>query len=223
MIRAVFFDLDGTLYDRDAAILRMADEQFEAFREELGVDKPAFMERLVALDGHGHNRTPRLHHALADMLGFDVDLADRLETFFRSRYPNHCRISQDSLNTLETLRASGKKLGIITNGSTRWQSRKIECMGIASLFDTVLISETEGIQKPDPRIFTRALDVCGVLAGESIFVGDHPEIDIGGAKGAGLIPVWKRMPYWEVRNDVVQIDQLSEILTLTPQICAMHT
>jgi FMN phosphatase YigB (HAD superfamily) len=38
MIRAVFFDLDGTLYDRDAAILRMADEQFEAFREELGVD-----------------------------------------------------------------------------------------------------------------------------------------------------------------------------------------
>ena len=49
MIRAVFFDLDGTLYDRDAAILRMAEEQFEAFREELGVDKPVFMEHLVAL------------------------------------------------------------------------------------------------------------------------------------------------------------------------------
>src|SRR5712691_10056302 len=140
MIRAVFFDLDGTLYDRDAAILRMAEEQFEAFREELGVDKRAFMEGLMALDGHGHNRTPRLHHALADMLGFGADLADRLEACFRSRYPNQCRISQDSLNTLETLRASCKKLGIITNGPTQWQSRKIECMGIASLFDTVLIS-----------------------------------------------------------------------------------
>ena len=216
MIRAVFFDLDGTLYDRDAAILRMAEEQFEAFREELGVDKPVFTERLVALDGHGHNRTPRLHHALAHMLGFGGDLADRLEAFFRSRYPNQCRISQDSLNTLETLRASGKKLGIITNGPTGWQSRKIECMGIASLFDTVLISEMEGIQKPDPRIFRRALNGCGVLAAESIFVGDHPEIDIGGAKSAGLIPVWKRMPYWKVPNDVLQIDQLSEILALTP-------
>jgi putative hydrolase of the HAD superfamily len=214
MIRAVFFDLDGTLYDRDAAILRMADEQFEAFREELGVDKTAFMERLVALDGHGHNRTPRLHHALADMLGFGADLADRLEACFRSRYPNQCRISQDSLNTLETLRASGKKLGIITNGPTLWQSRKIECIGIASFFDTVLISEREGLDKPDPRIFKRALD--GVLAAESIFVGDHPGIDIGGAKSARLIAVWKRMPYWEVRNDVLQIDQLSELLALTP-------
>jgi putative hydrolase of the HAD superfamily len=215
MIRAVFFDLDGTLYDRDAAILRMAEEQFEAFREELGVDKPIFMERLMALDGHGHNRTPRLHHALADMLGFRADLADDLEACFRSRYPNQCRISQDSLNTLETLRANGKKLGIITNGPTRWQSRKIECLGIASLFDTILISETEGIEKPDPRIFTRALDRCDVLACESIFVGDHPEVDIGGAKRTGLRPVWKRVPYWEVPNDVPKIDQLSEILALT--------
>ena len=215
MIRAVFFDLDGTLYDRDAAILRTAEEQFEAFGEELGVDKRAFIERLVALDGHGHNRVPRLHHALAQVLGFGADLADRLEAFFRSRYPDQCWISQDSLSTLESLRASGKKLGIITNGPTRWQSRKIECMGIASLFDAVLISETEGIQKPDPRIFTRALEGCGVLASESIFVGDHPEIDIGGAKGAGLTPVWKRMPYWEAPADVLQIDQLSEILALT--------
>jgi putative hydrolase of the HAD superfamily len=214
MIRAIFFDLDGTLYDRDAAIVRMAEEQFEAFREELGVDKTVFMERLLALDGHGHSRTPRLHHALADMLGFDADLADRLEACFRSGYPSQCRISQDGLDTLGTLRASGKKLGIITNGPTRWQSRKIECMGIASFFDTILISETEGIQKPDPRIFTRGLDGCGVLAGESIFVGDHPEMDICGAKSAGLIPVWKRMPYWEVANDVLQIDQLSEILAL---------
>ena len=99
MIRAVFFDLDGTLYDRDAAILRMAEEQFEAFREELDVDKPVFMERLVALDGHGHDRTPRLHHALADMLGLGADLADRLETFFRSRYPPLSDFSGQSEHT----------------------------------------------------------------------------------------------------------------------------
>jgi len=215
MIRAVFFDFDGTLYDRDAAILRMAEEQFERFREELGVDERVFVQHLIALDGHGHNRTPRLHHALADILGFGADLADRLEACFRSRYPSQCRISQDSLNTLKTLRASGRKLGIITNGPTRWQSRKNECMGIASLFDTIVISKTEGIEKPDRRIFMRGLEKCDVLAGESIFVGDQPEIDIGGAKRAGLMPVWKRMPYWEVPNDVLQIDQLSEILAFT--------
>jgi putative hydrolase of the HAD superfamily len=215
MITAVFFDLDGTLYDRDAAILRLAEEQYDRFREELGIDKSVFIERLVSLDGHGHDRTPRLYQTLADVLGFSRDLADRLEAGFRSSYPDYCRVSEDSLNTLESLRARGKKLGVITNGPTRWQSRKIECMGIASFFDTILISETEGIQKPDSRIFARALERCGVLARESIFVGDHPEADIDGALKAGLVPIWKRMPYWEVHSDVLKIDQLSEILTLT--------
>ena len=214
MIRAVFFDLDGTLYDRDAAIRRMAEEQFEVFREDLRVEHSVFMDQLLALDAHGHNRTPRLHHALAETLGFSADLADRLEHWFRSRYFHHCSVSPDAVTTLKALREQGKKLGIITNGPTQWQSGKIECMGIAPLFDAILISETEGVQKPDPRIFAFALDRCGVSAGESIFVGDHPEADIAGAKAAGLRPIWKRMPYWTVPNDVVHIDRLSELLAL---------
>jgi len=214
MIRAIFFDLDGTLYDRDAAIIRTAERQFDTFRTELGIDKRMFMQRLVELDDHGHNRTARLHHALAEELGFAADLADRLEEFFRYHYPGQCRIPKDSIDTLATLRASGKKLGIITNGPTKWQSRKIDCMGIASLFDTIIISETEGVKKPDRRIFERALERCAAVASESMFVGDHPEIDIQGAKDAGLVPVWKVMPYWQVPYDVLKIDRLSELLRL---------
>src|SRR5262245_16550583 len=103
MIRAVLFDLDGTLYHRDAAILRMAEEQFERFKDELGITKDDFMRRLVELDGHGHNRAPRLYHALAESLGFGTHLADRLEDYFRSNYPSQCRISRESLDTLATL------------------------------------------------------------------------------------------------------------------------
>jgi putative hydrolase of the HAD superfamily len=216
MIHAVFFDLDGTLYDRDAAIRRMAEEQFEAFREELGIDKSVFVERVMDLDRHGHDRTPRLHHALAESFGLGTSLADELEAYFHSHYPSQCKISSENLATLATLRASGKKLGMITNGPTYWQSRKIECMGIASLFDTILISETEGIQKPDSRIFERALERCGVLAHESMFVGDHPEFDVEGARAAGLVAVWKTMPYWQVSSDVLKIDELSELLSLIP-------
>jgi len=214
MIRAVFFDLDGTLYDRDAAIRRLAEEQFETFREELRVEESVFMNHLLALDAHGHNRTPRLHHALAETLGFSADLADRLEHWFRSRYFHYCSVPADVVTTLKALHEQGKRLGIITNGPTQWQSSKIECMGIAPLFDAILISEAEGVQKPDPRIFALALDRCGVLAGESMFVGDHPDADIAGAKAAGLRPVWKRMPYWKVPNDVEQIDRISELLAL---------
>jgi putative hydrolase of the HAD superfamily len=87
-------------------------------------------------------------------------------------------------------------------------------MGIAPLFDTILISETEGIHKPDPRIFFRALERCGTAARETMFVGDHPENDIEGAKGAGLVPVWKSIPYWQVGQGVLTIHSLSELLPL---------
>jgi hypothetical protein len=55
-------------------------------------------------------------------------------------------------------------------------------------------------------MFARALDRCGVLATELVFVWDHPDIDIEGPRRAGLMPVWKRMPYWEVPCDVLKID-----------------
>jgi FMN phosphatase YigB (HAD superfamily) len=51
MICAVLFDLDGTLHDRDAAIRRMAEEQFEAFQGELRVLKHEFVDHLLKLDG----------------------------------------------------------------------------------------------------------------------------------------------------------------------------
>jgi putative hydrolase of the HAD superfamily len=95
--------------------------------------------------------------------------------------------------------------------------RKIEKTGVAPFFDAILVSDAEGIQKPDPRIFARALERCSVDAGESLFVGDHPEADIMGAKNAGLQPVWKRKPYWEVPDDVPRIDQLSEVLSMVFQ------
>jgi len=116
MIRAVFFDFDGTLYDRDLALRRMAEEQFATFRNELGIEESTFVSMLLEMDQHGHGRPMRMHHKLAEVLGFSSDLADRLEACFRSNYPNHCRVSLDSQSTLESLREAGLKLGIITNG-----------------------------------------------------------------------------------------------------------
>ena len=85
MIRGVFFDLDGTLYDRDASIRRVVELQFEAFRPELpAVSKTQFIERLLELDGHGHNRPLGLYQELAQELGFEGNVADRLEADFRS-------------------------------------------------------------------------------------------------------------------------------------------
>ena len=215
MIRAVLFDFDGTLYDRDAAIVRIAERQFEKFATHFpDLTQSTFVERVVALDNHGHGRPMGFHHRLAEKLGFSQRIADELEAYFRSDYPRCCRIAEDTLMTLKTLRARGMKLGIITNGPSIWQSRKIDALGIAPLFDTIVISGNEGVEKPDPRIFALAMERCGVVAAESMFVGDHPGADIGGAKAAGLIAVWARKEYWEAPGDVARIDRISEVLEL---------
>jgi len=215
MIRAVLFDLDGTLYDRDASILQITADLFEAFRSDLaGVDKHRFIERSIELDSHGHGRVPRLYHLIGQELGFGADLASRLEASFSDNYPRYCRLPQDTSRTMEALRGQGKKLGVITNGPVEWQQRKLQALGIASSFDTILISEAEGIQKPDARIFARGVERCGTEASETMFVGDHPDADVAGSRAAGLLPVWKRVPYWRVPSDVLQVTRLHDILPL---------
>ena len=94
------------------------------------------------------------------------------------------------------------------------QQRKLDALGITGWLDAVLISEVEGVRKPEVEIFHRALSRCGVGASEALFVGDHPDIDIGGALRAGIPAVWKVVPYWSCPHDVPFVRRLSEILPL---------
>jgi FMN phosphatase YigB (HAD superfamily) len=67
----------------------------------------------------------------------------------------------------------------------------------------------------DEGQFTLARERCEVDASEAVFVGDHPQADVAGARAAGLIAVWKRVPYWQMPfQDVLVVDHLSEILPL---------
>jgi len=217
-IRAVFFDLDGTLYDRDATMVELARDQFAAFRDHLQprVDEHRFTTRFIELDDHGYASRSDVYRRLADEFDLDNWLTVDLERHFWEAYGRRCEISADTWNTLHSLRAAGKSLGIVTNGQTQWQSRKIEGLGLGSMFDVVLISEQEGIRKPDARIFDRARERCGVARpSEAMFVGDHPEVDVAGARAAGMVAVWKRVPYWTLSTEgAVTIDQLSEILPI---------
>jgi putative hydrolase of the HAD superfamily len=96
------------------------------------------------------------------------------------------RLFDDAGPVIRRLRAAGLRTGIVTNGYTALQSRKVQQHGLDDLVDFVLISEQAGVHKPDKAIFDKALELAGVLPEQAIFVGDSPASDIAGAHNARL-------------------------------------
>jgi putative hydrolase of the HAD superfamily len=216
MLRAVLFDLDGTLYDRDELVRLVAAAQFDAFRAHLtGVDEGAFVERVFVLDDHGYKDRAALYAEVIAEFGLENALAQELEHDFRTRYLASCCATPDTIDTLRCLAEHGLTLGVVTNGSARIQTEKLQALGLSDYFDAVLISEVEGVRKPDAAIFMRALERCRVGAHETVFVGDNPDVDVFGAMAVGMKAIWKRVPYWEMSDaSVTAIDSLSEILPI---------
>jgi putative hydrolase of the HAD superfamily len=91
---------------------------------------------------------------------------------------------------LEELRTS-HRLAVVSNFDyTPMACGILEREGIASLFETVLVSDEVGWRKPKPIIFETALRRLGVSAGEALFVGDRADIDVVGAQGVGMAAAW---------------------------------
>ena len=192
-IQAVVFDLDGTLLDRRRSFERFVRDQWERFSHSLRAVPPdQYRRTLIRLDRDGYAPRTELFAGLIAEFELPPELADELLIDYRAVFPSACLLFADVRETLAAIRASGIKLGLVTNGSVRMQSRKLECLSLSSAFDTILISAAEGISKPDVEIFSRALQRLQAAPGRSVFVGDHPDVDIAGARAAGMQTVWRR-------------------------------
>jgi len=118
-------------------------------------------------------------------------------------------------DVLKELKKKELLLGMITNGFTDFQWMNIKALGIDHYFDTILVSEQEGIKKPHKDIFLRALKALNVSAEESVYIGDHPENDVLGARGAGMHAVWKKDAFFDGSfTDSYIIEDLKELLNV---------
>jgi putative hydrolase of the HAD superfamily len=216
MVKGVLFDLDGTLFDRDSAVRDAFAAQYRAFQRVLaGIEPERYVARLLELDAHGHADKSTAFGTLVRELGLDSSLGDDLAEHFREVYPKFGAPFPDALPTLRELRARGIAIALVTNGRTDNQAAKVSRLGLEPFLDATLISESEGLRKPDRRIFERALARIGVAPEHAWHVGDHPMADVAGAHAAGLTAVWRYVPYWpEPACQAFTIHQLSELLPL---------
>ena len=110
------------------------------------------------------------------------------KAFFR--LPGVRRLFPDAVDTLKALRNKGYLLGIITNGPSVLQNRKLDVCALRPLVDLCVVSGDENLHKPDPEIFRRAASRMGVGCHNCVYVGDHPVNDIEGARRAGMRPIY---------------------------------
>jgi len=214
--RAVLFDLDNTLYDREAAFGRWADTYL---RDTLRLTDPAETARvhalLRAMDANGYGSKAaifeRLHALYPTLPGVP---ARSVEVFF-DEFLAHIMPETEAL--LDALAAAGLPFGVITNGSAR-QWRKIENLGLARRTSCLFVSETFGGKKPDRAIFHAAAAHLGVRPGDILFVGDNPAVDVLGAQAADMKAAWlhRGQPWPEELDAVVSVSELAEVLGVQP-------
>lgn len=118
---------------------------------------------------------------------------------------------------LRALADAGVRLGVISNadGLIGERLRTLEILqvgpGLGVEVECVIDSGGVGVMKPDPRIFTLALDAMSIRAEDAWYVGDMPAIDVVGARRAGLRPVLMDPLGLHHDADYDRIDSLSDL------------
>ena len=203
MIKAVFFDLDGTLCDSDTAWSMAQGEMFQLLRKQYpNVSEAAITAAWTTVHQELFKRLDAGKCAMSDVrdsrfecLFKELDLPidafmEELSDFFCSRYLTGLRL-YDDVTVLEELDAY--HIGIITNGAhdehTDSQLSKVRHLGLSERIQSLTISGEIGVRKPRIEIFQVACKRAGVSPKEAILVGDTIKNDILGANRAGMTSV----------------------------------
>jgi len=215
MIKTVLFDLDGTLLNRDESILRFADRQYDRMKKWTGhIPKATYINRFIVLDAKGYVWKDKVYQQLVEEFCMSGITSQELLQDYLNEFQYSCVPFPNLKEMLAELSEAGIRLGMITNGFGKFQMRNIEALCIKDYFQAILISEWEGLKKPDPAIFLRALKKLDTSPHQSLFVGDHLENDVAAARNVGMISVWKGDIQWPGTNADYTVQDLGEIPNL---------
>ncbi len=219
MLKAVLFDLDGTLLDRDTSVKLFIEDQYLRLEKALNhIPKDRYIQRFLQLDNHGYLWKDKVYSQMVEEYNITEISWQALLQDYKSEFKHYCVPFPGLLELLAELRKKQLALGMITNGYEQFQLENIKSLGIESYFDVILISESEGIKKPDPQIFRRALKKINLAPEESIFVGDHLDNDVKAAESLGMIGVWKKNNNKDNIEIEYKIEALSDLIRIVEKL-----
>lgn len=230
MYQFVFIDLDDTLWDfhtnaRISLELMFEERQLQRYFTDFNEFFEIYAKRNIELwEAYGKGEitqsflmAERFRYPLSKMGVNDEDLAAEIGHQYLDILPNQKILMPDAIEVLDYLK-SKYPLTIISNGFTEVQHRKISSSGIAGYFDHIVLSESAGALKPDPKIFRYAMELNGAAEPKScIMIGDSYAADIEGAKNAGIDQIYYPLhfpaPAGQTATHIIsRLKELKEIL-----------
>jgi putative hydrolase of the HAD superfamily len=204
-IKAIAFDLDGTLYPNYRFNIRLVPFLLKEWRLLLAFGRARHLIRTAQkrpAEGKALSAVPKVQlqngnfyenqaRLTADILKSDpLVTGEKIERLiYRGWEPLFRKIGLFPCvrETLESLRAAGFKTGLLSDFPPE---AKLEHLGIAGLWDAVLCSERTGALKPDPRPFEELAAALSLKPEQILYVGNSFRYDITGAKRAGMQAAW---------------------------------
>lgn len=190
-IKAIIFDLEGTLLDRKKSRDKFIEEQYERFHDYLvRVQASDYRNKFIELDDDEDHDKPDVYKEIIKQFNVDrlswKDLFHDFEMhFYRYVFPFY-----DTTYTLKKLKKAGYKIGVIANGKSSIKHYRVYALGIEDYVNHLSTSEAVGFRKPHPRIYEDMIEKLNVDPSEVIYVGDDALNDVAPARAMGMISVW---------------------------------
>lgn len=227
--KAIFFDLDDTLHDHHAPFARAIFPLLPSSKnhlETVDIYKTFRFYSDVLWKEYDSGKIPldqlRIERIVRTIKDFGVEVSEENANQFQQSYDKELErltLFSEVPMLLRELKEAGIELGLITNGPTEHQRKKIHQLGLDEHFSVkhIFISDQVGKAKPNPYIFEVAAGQIKLPPENLLYVGDSWENDVVGPMNAGWNAVWfnhrGKQPLTD-HKPVAEITSLSSILKL---------
>jgi putative hydrolase of the HAD superfamily len=197
-LQGVLLDLDGTLVDHESAV----GDALRGWLPSLGVPATdevlaswaviqerhliAWRERRVSFQEQRRRRLRDFLPTVGVSFVDDEESLDRLFDGYLRRYEKAWRAFDDVDDALVAIARAGLTTAVLTNGTVEQQTGKLARVGLLGRVGPVYTAEDIGSAKPDPRAYLTACDRLGLPPSAVLNVGDRVDLDVEGARAAGL-------------------------------------
>ncbi len=227
----LFIDFDDTLYDTRGNAVVSLSEMFEYFQLGRYFDDPQFFyseywkTNVELWDKYAKGEITRdfliverfrrplsFGKGLEPTREFCLEVSDKFLEFCG----NKSGLVEGAMDLIKYLKSKGYRLHICSNGFHEVQYKKLNACGLLPYFDTIILSEDAGVNKPDVRFFEYALRKTGAISYKTLMIGDNLSTDIKGAQNAGIPTMYfnRKSESANLQNIDYEIHSLKEAMEI---------